>query len=145
MLGLVHQGNVTAEFGALGCCFRVCACLDRGALLFSFPIACLGFPQVRPDGNDQANHQRGRNRSGRCKNQFVSPNKFPKAVRGAGGTCQHRFIVEVPLNVHCQAVRRFIAAGAIFLHRLHYDPIQVAAEDDNELVRFTRVRPGDRG
>src|SRR5206468_11130200 len=64
---------------------------------------------------------------------LVSANQFPKLVEVAGRAGRDWLVVQVALNVHRQPVGGFVPATAVFFQALHHDPIQVTAEDVDEL------------
>ena len=56
---------------------------------------------------------------------FVFAGKFLKSVHGSWGASKDRFIGKVTLNVGGEGGGGFVAAGAVFLQRLHHNPIQL--------------------
>src|SRR5262245_2248363 len=83
-----------------------------------------GLPRTRGDTRDQCQRYRSACREG----ESVAPNRLLKPVRCTWRTGDHRFIVEVSLEISLKTVGRLVAAIAVFLQALHHDPIQVSGE-----------------
>src|SRR5438046_1532635 len=66
----------------------------------------------------------------------MPPHEFPGAISSAGGSSQDRLIIQVPPDVDAQIVGGFISPGAVFIHRLHDDPVELAAHQLSELLGF---------
>lgn len=54
-------------------------------------------------------------------------------TRRTGG---HGLVAQLALDVQCKSVRGLVTAAAVFLHRLHCDPIEVSLHALDELVGF---------
>ncbi|MEK7684157.1 MAG: hypothetical protein AAB466_01900, partial [Verrucomicrobiota bacterium] len=98
-------------------CFRLL--FDRGSTLRGFTRVRLALAQECPGGETQTGDQRQRHGTGGGESELVSLHHFLEPIRRARWTGQNGFVIEVPLDVTCQAVGRFVAPGAIFLQALH--------------------------
>ena len=58
----------------------------------------------------------------------VSLDKLPDLVRRAGRAGGDGLAGEEALDVLCQGAGGVVAAGAVLLHRLHGDPVEIAAD-----------------
>ena len=90
-----------------------------------------GGPAQAADQNANRQHREQRRR--RREAELVTPDGLLKLIETAGRTGDHRLAVQMPLDVHGQAVGRLVAARAVFLQALHHDPVQVAPHADESL------------
>src|SRR5437763_1792400 len=95
--------RVRADLGRLG--FQ---------LLFHRGLALRGFTQECPGGKTQARDQRQRHGTGGGEGQLVTFYRFLESIRRARWTGEDGVVIEVSLNVTCEAVRGFVALSAIF-------------------------------
>jgi hypothetical protein len=58
---------------------------------------------------------------------------------------QHQFVAQVALHVLGERAGRVVAAGAVLLHRLHHDPVELPADRPPELGRLGAAALGDGG
>ncbi len=89
--------------------------------------------------NQGHEHQTGRKRRG-----LVSLDELAEAIPRRWRPCVNRLIVEIALDIAGEAVRGFVAAIAVLLHRLHDDPVQLAADQLGQLRRFGLPQCRDR-
>ncbi len=104
--------------------------LDDEALLFR-PNQAIGRADHAGDQGQQDQQP--------CEHRpLVPPHKLPQPVCRRRRTRLHRFIRQVALYVHREAVGGLVAAVAVLLQRLHHDPIQFAT---HQLRQPRRLRP----
>ena len=89
--------------------------------------ACSLFDE-RPGRDSQTEEKRGHDGAGGREANLCRRTSFLKLIESAGRTGGDRLVVEMPLDVHRQAVGRFVTARAVFLQALHHDPVEVAAQ-----------------
>ena len=90
--------------------------------------AMLGLAETETDRDDRRHHQRPSHDCTCNHTRAIAPHELAQPVRGAGRPCQDRLVVQVPPQVHGQAVGRLVPAIAVLLQGLHHDPVQVAAQ-----------------
>jgi hypothetical protein len=69
------------------------------------------------------------------KRDLVSPDKLLESICRAGRAGDDRFMAQVPLEVHHQAIGRFVTARPVLLQTLHHDPVQIPLELVQQLRR----------
>src|SRR6185369_13257073 len=62
-----------------------------------------------PSRKAEPHDERGRNTESGGKGHLVSLNEFLKAIELARRTGDHGFVIQMPLDIACQAVGRFVA------------------------------------
>ena len=92
------------------------------------PSAGVPLPEEQEKRQSKANDQGEGDGANRSKNGLVSPHQLLETVEVARRTGEDRFIAQVTLNVHRQAVGRFVAARAVFLQGFHHDPVEVPSQ-----------------
>ena len=66
---------------------------------------------------------------------LVPPGELAESVSCRRGTRVDRLVGQIALEVHRQAVGRFVPACAVLFQRLHYNPVQVAPHELAEPLR----------
>ncbi|MHC4590422.1 MAG: hypothetical protein ACYTAQ_14110, partial [Planctomycetota bacterium] len=96
-------------------------------------VACLlpGLDQAR-SRHRETGDQGGRDERRRGDAQAVPLDELAELVDHARGPRHHRLAGEIPLDVGGELARRLVAPGAVLLHRLHHDPVQVAPHEPAE-------------
>ena len=88
-------------------------------------------PRKRGSDHDCADDRRG------GEDGLLPPlHELPRAVQGTRSPGGHRLVREVSVDVVGQRRRGCVAAGAVLLHRLHDDPVDVSAEELHESLRI---------
>ena len=97
-------------------------------------------------GEPAHSNQHHQQRERRCgKRNFISAGEFAKAIPGRWRACLHRLIDQIALHVAGHATGGVVAPGSIFFHRLHHDPVQLAAHEPAELFGLGLAMGGDGG
>ncbi len=122
--------------------------------LFSHPLT-LGASPRRPSGllgshqadgrADDASRQRHQQQTRRQHRPPVPPDELSQAIAGAGRARFDWLVVQVSVDVACQAVSRLVAPVAILLERLHHDPVQLAAHLLGQARRLEPALRRNRG
>ena len=77
---------------------------------------------------DDAGDQREREQRARRDGLLAPANELREPVEPARGRGEHGLVAQVARDVFGEAVRRVVAAPAVFLERLHDDPVEIAAQ-----------------
>jgi hypothetical protein len=80
----------------------------------------------------QADDEGGRDERGRRDAQAMPLDELAEPVQHARGPGHHGLAREIPLDVGGELAGRLVAPRAVLLHRLHHDPVEVAAHEAAE-------------
>ena len=100
---------------------------------FGFPL-CFSSRKRLPCADGNPDQKRDRHRRCGREHQLVAAKGFLKSVSDRRRTCDHGFVVQMPLDVHRQSVGRLVTPRAIFLQALHHDPVEIAAQQRDGLL-----------
>ena len=81
-----------------------------------------------PCSRGDPRQQQGQHRRRRAQCHFVTAGDLPENVDGARSGCLNWFVGKVAPDVRGKGARGFVAAGTVFLYRLHHDPVQLTFE-----------------
>jgi DNA-nicking Smr family endonuclease len=70
----------------------------------------------------------GRHRHRCGEHQLVAPPRLLESVNRSRWTSDHRLVAQIPSDICCQTIGRFVATSPVLLQTLHYDPIQISLE-----------------
>ena len=101
------------------------------------------FPQQSPCGGGDAGQQRHGDGGSGSEPELVPSHEAREQIAGARRTGHDRLILQMPAEVGGEAVGGFVAAAAVFLERLHHDPVEVAADLFAEFQRLSAALAGD--
>jgi len=107
-------------------------------------LLCFGGSHRLPGAHDDSYRQQRHYRPGRRQCRPVAPGELAKLIARAGRTAPDGFIVQMALDIHRQAIGRFVTARAILLQTRHHDPIQITAHQSGELRRLGPMTLGHR-
>src|SRR4051812_49800274 len=103
------------------------------------------FSEIENCGSGQTSYEREDYSSRSGDRYFVFADELPGLVAEVRRACEHRLVFEVPLDVQTERIGGRITAGAIFLQRLHDDPVQIATNQSGKLRALSLAMPGDIG
>ena len=102
------------------------------------------FAHQGPTRHAQSKHERRGDAGDGPKGEFIPANQLLKLVEITRRTGDHRFIVQVVLDVRGQSAGCFVTPRAVLLQCLHDDPVQIALQLVNEFGSVRAAVPGDR-
>ncbi len=97
-----------------------------GTLAFS-DASAVSLPHA-PRGTDDPGEEREQDKTRGDYLAFVPLDEFFQAVSAAGRAGLDDLVGEIALDVAGEAVGRLVAPGAVFLERLHHDPVELALQ-----------------
>ena len=95
--------------------------LGQQTLGFRGPVSLCG-RDTPTDDQGQADGRRGE------YDRLITADELSESIDPGWRTGFDRFVVQIPLDVPGQSRRGFVTPCAFLLQRLHYDPVQLAAE-----------------
>ncbi len=102
-------------------------------------IGTAGFPSRSnrlPRGHSGTHQQGHRNHRGSCQCRLISACKLAKPITGGRRTRHDRLVVQVMLDILGKLAGRLVTPSTILLHRLHHDPVELAADHAAEFRGF---------
>jgi len=101
-------------------------------------LPLLGFAQGETYGH-RCRRDQARGHECPCRHdRTVAADELVELVDGTRRARDDRLVSQVPPDVHDQAVGGLVSPGAILLHRLHHDPVQIASK---LAKKRSRIRP----
>src|SRR5581483_11634124 len=95
------------------------------------------FAEKQPARYGESHDQRNAHGADRRKHHAISADKFLKAIHLARRSRDHRLLGAIPLEIRSQARNRVITPAAVFLERLHHNPVEVALEQRSQTERIS--------